>query len=1630
MALMMPRTAKAQQTLTVCDGTNYDESSLNNITFKQHNFIPKTTFTYEPKCDTPTSLAVNDITSNSATVSWEGNAESYTVRYADLPTSSNSKADQSRDGWYYYDNGILNTCWGAQTDLFWGVMFPAGTYSGNVLKKIALYEESSVHTKPITVYVYNGGETAPDNLLYTEEFDVVAADSFHEVTLATPVEIDQNQNLWVILHSADDYPASTCYSSNETDANSRWCSLDGSSWFNLTDVGGDNHCAFMVRAYTEFIWTTIDNITTNEYEITGLNAHTPYVAQVRADCGSGVDSEWATTYFTTLAPCLTPTALNATDYSAYTVTLDWTENGYATEWDIEVTGPTTYIVNATTKPYTVDGLAGNTTYSFKVRARCSDTYFSEWSSPLVVTTDIPCLVPTDLQITNVTASSATLSWTAGYLETEWDIEVTGPTTYIVNATTKPYTVDGLAGNTTYSFKVRARCSDTYFSEWSSPLVVTTDIPCITPTDLQITDVTASSATLSWTAGYLQTDWTVKYKKSYETEWTEEQVSGTPAVTLTGLESLTTYNVKVYRCEEYVSDNFITKAIFPYEQDFSGDGIPTGWSQYYGLLDEVMAGTALSYTYDIWANGTSNDVLDGNHLYVNIYDSDFWIVAPAIPMPAGARLTFDVAYTAFEGTAVSPMQDGDDDKFVVLASTDDMATWTILRQWDNAGSEYVLNDLTPETLTLSFDLSAYAGTNLIIAFYAESTEYNADNNIHIDNVVYELKPSCEKPTNVAVNNISGTTATVSFNSDAEAWNLDVNGNVTAITTNPYTIEGLELGTTYNVKVQADCGSSTSNWSNAVSFSTDCCMPEDMCELTFVLNDSYGDGWNGNAIQVVDVETNIVLATMAADDHGDDDVASTDIKYLSVCDGREITFLWVKGSYPEEASWVITDVNGDEITSGTGSDSMSTGDVLATYTVDCAVNTCVIIPTNLDATTILHTSAFVNWDGYQTEYNVQWIMPEQDETFLSQDFENGMNGWQAISNNTDNIIGIYDNAAHNGNYGFAFSSFESADDYNQYLISPKITTTGTLQFYYRNDYVGEEVFKIGYSSTTNNLDAFTWGDEVQSTNYTEWTLLTEEIPSGTKYFAIHYYSDYLYSLYIDDIAITGEHISAGTLQVANNVTAPYEITGLTANRLYQWQVQGICESANVTGWASGSFTTYPDDKHLAYLDGGSWNDPDTWAEDEVPAAGADVIIFGDIIIPNGYVANAASIIIEEDGSLTIQDGGQLIHDNTVEATLQKNITGYGDSDGGWYLIASPVDNLSTSAVTTGTYDLFVYNEPNAYWYSNTGTGAPFNTLERGKGYLYANAANQTLNFAGEMVGSETPDFSVDLSYECDAYPDLKGYNLLGNPFSRNLVNGDLKIGGTAVTSVLLLNNDEDYQVCNFLESGTIKPGQGFFIQATAENQKLVFNPSSKDENAIGFISIKAGDENYIDKAYIQIGGGNTLRKLSFYGDKPSVYVMNEGDDFAATTIYELAGSMPVNFKAVEDGEYKITINAKNIEPNMMILFDDFTGEEFDLLESPTYHFKAEANDPENRFKLIFDLNNNYTGVDENYTGDIFVYQNGDEIIVNGEGELKVFDVLGRLVSQKHINGVETYGRTSLPTGVYIFKLNENTQKVIIK
>ena len=184
--------------------------------------------------------------------------------------------------------------------------------------------------------------------------------------------------------------------------------------------------------------------------------------------------------------CLEPTALSKSNVAARTAVLSWTANGSETAWQICLNDNEGNLIDVNTNPYTLTGLTPETAYNVKVRAKCSESDFSEWTSNISFTTTAACPVPTALAYADVTTNSVVLSWTAGASETAWQICVNNEEDDLIDVTENPYTLTGLDPATSYSVKVRANCGDTDGnSQWTSAVLFSTS--CLAITELPYTE---------------------------------------------------------------------------------------------------------------------------------------------------------------------------------------------------------------------------------------------------------------------------------------------------------------------------------------------------------------------------------------------------------------------------------------------------------------------------------------------------------------------------------------------------------------------------------------------------------------------------------------------------------------------------------------------------------------------------------------------------------------------------------------------------------------------------------------------------------------------------------------------------------------------------------------------------------------------------------------------------------------------------------------------------------------------------------------------------------------------------------------------------------------------------------------
>ena len=356
--------------------------------------------------------------------------------------------------------------------------------------------------------------------------------------------------------------------------------------------------------------------------------------------------------------------------------------------------------------------------------------------------------------------------------------------------------------------------------------------------------------------------------------------------------------------------------------------------------------------------------------------------------------------------------------------------------------------------------------------------------------------------------------------------------------------------------------------------------------------------------------------------------------------------------------------------------------------------------------------------------------------------------------------------------------------------------------------------------------------------------------------------------------------------------------------------------------------------------------------------------------------------------------------------------GQNDG-WYLIASPVAyTLAGQDMVSGTdYDLYRFNQTatNAEWENYKAHSATdFTTLEVGRGYLYANANDITLSFTGVPSSNGV----VELTYE--AGHTFTGWNLVGNPL------------GTAATveGDYYRMNDTHTGIMTTKGTGSVAVMEGIFVQATEAGQSVTFTAASKGVRANNTESVTLNvmrNDNVIDRAIVRFNNDRKLGKITLFDDDTKIYIPQNDGDYAIVSSNG-QGTMPVNFKAKEMGMYTISVETEGIDLSYLHLIDRLTGEDVNLLIDSKYSFIASNSDIENRFILSFNEN----GINAN-GNETFAFQNGNEIIVNGEGELQVFDIMGRMVSNAIVNGVEAI---ALPQGVYIFKMNANVQKIVVR
>lgn len=423
---------------------------------------------------------------------------------------------------------------------------------------------------------------------------------------------------------------------------------------------------------------------------------------------------------------------------------------------------------------------------------------------------------------------------------------------------------------------------------------------------------------------------------------------------------------------------------------------------------------------------------------------------------------------------------------------------------------------------------------------------------------------------------------------------------------------------------------------------------------------------------------------------------------------------------------------------------------------------------------------------------------------------------------------------------------------------------------------------------------------------------------------------------------------------------------------------------------------------------------------------------VVIPNGRTVTPSKIVVES-GGIVVADGGQLVYTNTsfpVSAKVQRKIGAATSKDDvyGWYTIASPVNDAVISTNTTlkttdsepYDYDLMRYDEPNHYWRSyRSETASTYfadDMMVNGLGYLYRNANDVTVEFNGLI---HSGDVTCSVTNSGDLLP---GFNLIGNPFTHDITFSNISLSdGDALTGGYVLNKAGSWGA-KLAADASIKPCQGVLVQVSESATVTISHTAGARKASDDFISFAVANGQYEDVAYAIFGDGRGLSKIDHQNpDIPMIYINRDDEDYAIATMGNDTKSFALDFVAPTTGRYTLSVKPEG-KFSYLHLIDKIAEKDIDLLKENEYSFIGSTADNAERFIVRLEHS-------EDAEGSVFAYQSGNDIVVEGEGMLEVFDVMGRLVAQRHVSGVETMA-APLASGVYIFRLEGMTQKVVVR
>jgi hypothetical protein len=672
--------------------------------------------------------------------------------------------------------------------------FNYNTFLG--FNETTVFSASSLPTGAVATFNPSNATGNNTNVQVTISNTTAAANGTYEIIInGTSDNVEKNTTITLEVYDANLLAPSLQFPENNATA------VDVNDTFLWQEDSNVASYEIELALDASFNTTVLSEIAfSNSYDVIGLDFNTVYYWRVKSTNVCGISEYSDVNQFTTF--CVAPSNLFVSNMVTDSALVSWLENGNSTSWEVEVVEdgniPTGVGVSIVVNPFIISGLNSLTSYDLYIRSECGTGNYSDWTVPVGFTTAANFCngdnfydsggpdgnhsngeFTTTVIAPSEGSNSVTVEFNSIELESCCDAltiydgpDTNAPFLGQLTGTSNPgsFTSSHPSGTLTFVFSSDGSVTG---SGWDAT-VTCQFISCPNPADLIANNITLNSAGLSWIASGNETTWEIEHGLTGFSQGTGTVINtSTNPITLNGLNLETTYDV-------YLRGNCGTN---PGEDDSNWIGpVP------FTTLADFCSG---DHFYD--SGGASGNYQNGENITTVIAPSD-----------GNNRVT--VIFNSFQLESCC-------DYLTVYDGLDTNAPF--IGQYNGS--------IIPSFFTAN---NPSGGLTFMFTSDGSVTGSGWDATVVCETI------TCPNPADLIANNITLNSAGLSWiaSGNETTWEIEYGltgfsqgtGTVINTSTNPTTLNSLDLETTYDVYLRGNCGTNPgeddSNWVGPVTFTT--------------------------------------------------------------------------------------------------------------------------------------------------------------------------------------------------------------------------------------------------------------------------------------------------------------------------------------------------------------------------------------------------------------------------------------------------------------------------------------------------------------------------------------------------------------------------------------------------------------------------------------------------------------------------------------------------------------------------------------------------------------------------------------------------------------------------------------------